>query len=164
VFNKLEYNVILEVNMSKNIHLLLRYSDQLYKTNTYNEHKKIEALLGYVWWGKFGLGISPKIADEILQQVKNGSRTYLFLSHSTYLKYQAEIIGLLGGGENFDKSPEDINAIPEYYRHQKCSVWIKIKNLQPIDKKNVDDIRLYNNPEEKPKLGGMRPLMYVTIE
>lgn len=149
--------------MRKNLHILLRYSDRLYKTNAFKEHKALEESFGYVWWGKFGLGVSNVIVNKVKEQIKNGNTTYLFLTHSTYLKYQAEIIEIVGGGELFEGTPKDIAAIPEYYRMEKCSVWFKIRNLKQIDKDSLESLKLYNEPTERPKLGGMRPLMYVTI-
>ncbi len=146
---------------NKTIHFLLRYSDSLKNVNTFEEHKKIEKLKGYVWLGKFGIGASKEKVNLAKHQIKKNTNTYLYLALDVQIKYKAKVLDILGGGTRRNiKSPEP-SHVPIYYRKNLCSIWFKVNNLKIVPRKEIDSLHLYNDPYSKPLMLGMRSLVYV---
>lgn len=87
--------------------IVLRFSDSFApKDGTLSEHQKMLEQHGYVWWGKRGPKISPKVINEV---VKNGNGKVLLVRGGTKEKFWASV------EEISDGCPQK-NMVPEYYR------------------------------------------------
>jgi hypothetical protein len=51
---------------------------------------------------------------------------------------------------------------PKYYRNTACTVWFKLKCIEPINKDELKNLWLFNSPNSHPSNGGMRGLIYLT--
>jgi hypothetical protein len=147
----------------KNIHIGMRYTSFFNDHETIFEHNSICDKRGYVWFGKFGMGISKSMSDKILNQIKSNLPTYLFLCEGNNYTYYAKIIELvsLGGNKRAD-SPEKSHT-PEYYQNTKCSLWMKIEKLISINPSLVPSLKFYSDITKSATKMGMRGLIYITI-
>ena len=56
----------------KPLYFIFRYTNATEGIDTAKEHVVVHDALGYVWWGKFGLGTSKEIASKINNQIGRG--------------------------------------------------------------------------------------------
>jgi len=145
------------------LHFLLRFSDDLRKVDTYGTHKAILDRLGFVWFGKFGTGISHGIVDTAHNQIAALIPTYLYLLSKGQLLYRGQIDRILGGGGRARLRPTEIHAVPQYYRGEYCPVWFKLTDLHPLSPQEASmPLVLYSAPALAPQLNGMQSLIYVS--
>lgn len=146
----------------RTLHFLLRYSDSLRQVDTYAAHKIIAERFGYVWWGKFGVGVGRPFVEIPRQQIMSGTATYVYLATKRTVLYRARLLAILGGGTSALYRPKDSNRIPSYYRGERCSVWFKLTEFCSLSSQLRKRLVLYNSPTFAPELNGMRGLIYVT--
>lgn len=144
------------------LHFILRYSDSLRDVDTYAAHKAIEARLGRVWWGKFGVGISRQYVDIVKEQIRSGKSTYVYLATKGRILYRARLLDIIGGGRRTHYRPAQLTAVPSYYRTESCTVWFKLCDLRRVPAADQQHLVLYNDRLFAPQLKGMRGLIYVT--
>lgn len=104
--------------------IALRFSDNFApKTGTIEEHRKVISKKGYVWYGKLGNKISPKIFKEILAK---GPVKVLFIKASSPERYWMTL-------EEVSYEKQDIH--PDYYGQEAVhmNTWLKITNIEPAD-------------------------------
>ena len=98
--------------------LILRFRD-LSIPNTIEEHKKIIAEKGYVWWGWWSKP-QEKLPATIFMELnqKTELEVYLFDSgQKWFYKAQCNTIHYDTKGDEF--TPDEKDCIPLYYRNQK---------------------------------------------
>lgn len=144
------------------LHFVLRYSDLLRDVDTYATHKVIETHYGSVWWGKFGLGVSPTIVTKAKAQLKAAIPTYVYLATKRSIIYRGRLLEILGGGVRTPYRPKQLSLIPAYYRRESCTVWFRLTNLRTVSPDEKGRLVLYNSRSFAPELNGMRGLIYVT--
>jgi hypothetical protein len=145
----------------KSIHFLLRYSDSLKKVNTFKEHKNIEELKGYTWYGKFGNGASNEKVLLAKKQITKKKNTYLYLATEGQIKHRANILDIFSVGARTNTKAPERSHVPKYYRNDLCSIWLKINNLKSVSAKERELLYLYNSPYSRPQMTGMCSLNYV---
>jgi len=65
---------------AKPIHLLIRFSDNLFKVgDVISMHDQVINRQGAVWFGKLGIPIAQRHIDKINLQCKDGIPSFLFL-------------------------------------------------------------------------------------
>ena len=104
--------------------IALRFSDNFApKNGTIEEHKKIINSQGYVWYGKLGNKISPKIFDLILA---NGPVKILLIKASSSERYWATL-------ENVSYEMQSVH--PDYYGRDAAymNTWLKITKIESAD-------------------------------
>jgi hypothetical protein len=107
--------------------IALRFSDSFApKSGTIAEHKKIINKRGFVWYGKLGNKISPKIFASILA---NGPVRILMIKTGSTERYWATL-------EEVSYEKQDIH--PDYYEQEaaQMNTWLKISKFETAD----DDI------------------------
>lgn len=104
--------------------IALRFSDNFApKSGTISEHKKILSKRGYVWYGKLGNKISPKIFDIILA---NGPVRVLFIKASSPERYWVTV----------DKVSYEAQTVhPDYYGQEVnlMNTWLRITKIETAD-------------------------------
>jgi hypothetical protein len=145
------------------IHFILRYSDGLRNVDTFGEHNAIALQHGYVWWGKFGVGIARSYVELANSQIAAGIPTYVFLATMGKVSYQAELLGVLGGGARTKYRPKEQSRIPKYYRSEECTVWFKLARMGDVDVDDLRRLRQYNSPAFAPPINGMSSVLYVCM-
>jgi hypothetical protein len=143
------------------LHFLMRYSDNLRKVDTLQEHRSIADRTGSVWWGKFGVGIARSKVDKALHQIESELPTFLFLATNRRIQVVAEIVDVLGGGSRSTYQPKAKNKIPAYYRNEKCSLWFEIRNIRIAGAEERSDLVLFNDPLFRPNLRSANSLIYL---
>jgi len=144
------------------LHFVLRYSDELHGHDTIVEHRKILEKRGYVWMGKFGLGIAQTLVEKVNTQIESGSASYVYLSAYSKIKYRARVMRVVGGGVSARLACPEKGASPKYYASTPCSVWFKLSSISDSSQADVKNLRLYNSPGLAPAFTSMRGLVYVT--
>ena len=102
--------------------IALRFSDNYAPPQgTIKLHKAVIDEHGYVWYGKFGSAISPKIVNDLL---KMEQPKFLLIHGGTSLRYWV----LFDSIERICPEPE---LVPEYYRNQMDSIkaWFRVKDF-----------------------------------
>lgn len=101
------------------ITIALRFADfRAPSDGTISEHEKLIEEFGFVWYGKFGSGISKKIQDEIMSSEKP---KILLIQSGKFHRYWAEVSEISG-------STPDLKYVPTYYHDLslKIKAWFKI--------------------------------------
>jgi len=147
----------------KNLHFLLRYSDRLVGVDTIIEHQTIIDKNGYVWMGKFGVGVNKHFVTLAKQQLNNDQSCWLYLMQGSKITSKSNVVDLISAntskGEILSCEPD---LTPEYYRKKKCSVWFKLSSIEHADTSEIQNLWLFNNPSLHPSSAGMRGLIYLT--
>lgn len=89
-------------------------------------HQQLIDEKGYVWYGKMG----NRIADKVRKEILGDTDCKILLIRSGYAeRYWATV-------ENISDNPEDITAVPLYYRDdkEKFKTWFKITNFEEAPK------------------------------
>ena len=144
------------------LHIIFRYSDKVRNIDTIKEHKEILDKYGFVWWGKFGTGISINSINKMMDQINNNQPTYLYLSKGCKILYFSQIVEVLGFGGYKKTRPKDTSAVPLYYRDEFCSSWFKLKNIKKFPEANTGKLVSFSNTSKKPNLTGRQGIIYVT--
>lgn len=144
------------------IQLMLRYSDLIMQVDTIQEHKNIIEKLGYVWFGKFGQGVSRDIIAKLNRQCEESVDTRLYLVSKKTITHQATIKAV-DGGHKYSIRQKDTKAVPSYYRTSLCPLWIKVDVIEEIQHCNIiKELLLYNSTlPARPDLNSSRALIYV---
>ena len=144
------------------MHILLRYSDRMRGVDTLEEHKKLLRSKGYVWWGKFGQGVSREIVGRLQSQVDGGVTTYLYLVNGKRLTARGRLLGVQGGGARASFRQDDRTGVPLYYREEPCAVWLKLSGIAAISHKaTMARLVRYKSRFEAPDLSSTSGVMYV---
>lgn len=131
--------------MPPDLRFLFRYRDLV--ADTLSEHRKILNAKGWCWWGWWKRPNEPSRADiwgEIQHAAEQGSRVQIGLFHSgTAQVHQAIVDRVITPEENeFGQcvpvfpSPEELDAIPAYYRSSPYSrAWMRLTAIteDPIE-------------------------------
>jgi len=80
----------------KYAHLILRYSDKVHTVNTIEEHISVISACGYVWWGKFGRGMSQEMLGVFRDQIERDFETRAYLAKEAKIRYVTNIIDIAG--------------------------------------------------------------------
>ena len=93
---------------------------------TISAHQRIIDVKGFVWFGKMGNRISDKAKNEIMSDT--GCRILLIRSGHAE-RYWANV-------EKIADNPDDVSAIPYYYRNdiEKFKTWFKILRFEEAPK------------------------------
>lgn len=93
---------------------------------TISAHQNIISEKGFVWYGKMGSRVSDTVRKEIMGD--KGCKILLIRSGSAE-RYWACV-------ERISDTPDDISAIPQYYRDDKgiFKTWFKITNFEEAPK------------------------------
>ena len=145
------------------LHFILRYSDGLRSVDTLAEHNAIAVEHGYVWWGKFGVGIARSYVELANRQIAAGITTQVFLAATRKILHQAELLEVLGGGSRTKYRPKERSRIPKYYRSEECTLWFKLTRMGEVDVDDLRRLRQYNAPSFAPPINGMSGLLYVCM-
>jgi hypothetical protein len=145
------------------LHFILRYSDGLRRVDTLAEHHAIARQYGYVWWGKFGVGIARPYVEIANRQIAAGITTQVFLAATRKILHQAELLEVLGGGARTKYRPKERSKIPKYYRDEECTLWFKLTRMRDVDVDDLRRLRQYNAPSFAPPINGMSGLLYVCM-
>ena len=89
-------------------------------------HQQLIDKYGYVWYGKFGNGISEKNINEIMQ---NKSPRILLINSGLPDRYWAYI-------SDIRKNDIELDKVPAYYRDRALSIkcWFKVNKIEPAEK------------------------------
>ena len=101
--------------------IALRFSDNFApKCGTIAEHQKIISEKGFVWYGKIGNKISPKVTKTILD---NGIANILLIKAGSDERYWATVV---------DCSYEKQKIFPSYYGQEAnhMKTWFKITKIE----------------------------------
>ena len=114
------------------IHLLIRYSDNLYKINDVSEeHNNVISLYGSVWFGKVGKTLGLPHIEKIKKQITKSEPSYLLLVQRVGKKYSTYRGRINDLSRSFPKASE--NLIPSYYFSKglidNINLWINISEL-----------------------------------
>lgn len=124
-------------------HLLLRFSDNLYKVNTISEHKELIEDQGAVWFGKIGIPIAEFRIALLKKQIEQKIPTYLILVQNKSGKYQIHRGNIVDITRSCPQKEAEL--IPNYYTTHKLSrlmnSWIKISNLDELDANYLASIK-----------------------
>ncbi len=104
--------------------IALRFSDNFApKSGTIAEHEKVLAEKGFVWYGKLGNRISPKILSSILT---NGPTKILMIKAGSPERYWATL-------EEYSYEKQNIH--PEYYGQEvvNMNTWLKITKFEQAE-------------------------------
>lgn len=152
----------------KDLHLILRFNDKKLGADTIAEHEAIVEQSGYVWWGKFGLGMSDKIADMLRERIDGGRNPIVYLASvttrgGTKIVRAAKLRGIVRSNQRGAGilSPEKDNT-PPYYRDKRCGIWLKLTDIESSSNDALSSLVHYNDPSRRPTLAGMQSLIYVT--
>jgi len=144
----------------KPLHLIIRYNPIFNGKDTLKEHIELDKQIGAVWWGKFGVGVAPKIVEQIKLQLEEKVTTYAYLSTKSNIGHKARIVGITGGGaRTLYPTPEALST-PQYYRKDNCTLWVKLAGIKETTNKDIENLFLYNG-YGKPDLSGMKGIIYV---
>jgi len=116
---------------------------------------------GFVWWGKFGIGVSRSLVEAVKKQLKKNIPTYVYLVTGGSILYRARLSDLVGGGGDARYRAPEGSKVPAYYRDETCSIWFKLTGFKKVTIQEKMDLILYNEPAFKPQGSGMRGLVYV---
>ena len=106
--------------------IALRFSDNYAsKEGTISLHNEIIKRNGFVWYGKFGSGISKEIKEELLNLEEP---RILLISSGTSKRYWAFI-------EDIKSVIDDFDNVPEYYRDDvnRIKCWFKVTRFEKAD-------------------------------
>lgn len=100
------------------------------KEGTVKLHEDVIKSKKYVWYGVFGIGLSDKNINIILD---NPEKKVLLVKSKTMECYWCNI-------ENVTKDKPDLEYIPSYYRNDTSRVktWLKISKIEKIDSSILD--------------------------
>lgn len=105
----------------------MRFGDNFAPSEgTIFHHKHIIEKYGYVWYGKFGNGISEKNINEIMS---NKSPRILLINSGLPDRYWAYI-------SDIKKNNIELDKVPEYYRDRALSIkcWFKVIKIESAEK------------------------------
>jgi hypothetical protein len=145
------------------LHFLLRFADSLRGVDTLAEHRRLADQFGSVWWGKFGVGASAFVVDRALRQIRSGSRTLVFLWTALRVPFRADLLNIVGGGTRAAYPAPSFKRVPSYYRRDTCSLWFELSEFTKTSAAEIRDLRLINDPANRPQLTSMRGLIYVSL-
>ncbi|MEB3283614.1 MAG: hypothetical protein VKK42_32295 [Lyngbya sp.] len=123
---------------------------------TIDPHLEMIKEKGKTWWGTHHTSISQERAESLISQIATGIPTYAFLYETavpksvhadTYQWYIAKIIGVSVG------KPQNIENIPQYYRHMSCETYFLLSSIEPIK----------FNPGETPRVPGQASVRHIGI-
>ena len=114
----------------------LRFRDLESKVDTIEEHKKLIALSGYVWWGWWRKKESEPDQHAVIQELAAGARE------------RGIRIGLFDGSTNryffataadfilnsHSRGSPERSKTPSYYSSKEPEAWIKLQSIQDISK------------------------------
>jgi len=111
------------LNEKQPIHLLLRFSDNIYKGGTIAAHQEVIDQYGAVWFGKMGSTVSQVHIDKLNQQVEENIPTYVYLVKGNRRKSTYYISTLLLASKTL---PDDeARLVPRYYADLNISKYVK---------------------------------------
>lgn len=144
------------------MHILLRYSDNMRGVNTLDEHRKVLGARGYVWWGKFGQGVSRDVVKQLCAQIHEGVPTYLYLVDGKKLTARCRLLDVQGGGAKASFKQEDRAGVPAYYRQESCAIWLRLSDISQVSHRaTINKLVRYKSRFEAPDLSSTSGVMYV---
>lgn len=129
------------------------------KEGTINLHKEIIKEKGCVWYGVFGVKLSDKNINKI---INNEGKKIILVKSKTLECYVAEVIDIS------KDAPNDTSLIPSYYRNDTTRVktWIKIKDIIETDKTILEKAVIQSTGKKLIESinGGMTSFFIIEIE
>ena len=126
------------------IHLLIRYSDRLFKVeNSMVEHSQVVEQKGIVWFGKIGKPLGKSNIMAINAQCNNSIPTYLYLvqkNKKEYITYKGTVVDVSRIYPSDEKE-----FIPQYYFERDLvefiQLWIKLSALSMVDRTVLNHLK-----------------------
>jgi len=131
--------------------------------DTIAEHQSLLRRRGYVWWGKFGQGVSDVIITQIRKQLGSRVPTFAYLASGRTITHKARIADVQGGGGRNTQVQKDRAGVPDYYRAEPCTLWLKFSaiNRAPHEA-TIRTLVRYLERTDAPDLNSSRGIIYVT--
>jgi hypothetical protein len=129
---------------SKNLHLVVRFSDTMFGVgDVVAKHNIVVAKHGYVWFGKLGTGLSASRIDMLNEQISKEITTFVYFVKGNRKKstaYRAHLIAVakeLPNGQS--------KYVPHYYSEnnilQFMKAWLKIDEIIPAEWSELRNLR-----------------------
>lgn len=127
------------------IHLIIRYSDNLYKIDdVVSEHTKIIDKNGMVWFGKVGKPLGLPHLETINNQCTSGVPTYLYLIQKVGKNYLTHRGKLIKASRSFPTAQKSL--IPKYYYEKEIlsliSIWFNLSEITKMDEGYLSNLRV----------------------
>jgi AAA domain (dynein-related subfamily) len=136
------------------VHLVVKWAER-FGANTVDEHRKVAAERGEVWWGLIGSLDRPKLSqrwmDAIRSQLGGGLETRVFISGPTC--WSTTLRDIAGPNETIDRG-----LVPGYYPSEyEHSLWVKLVDFERIDRSWLTEhLELVSTPGAPLSEGALR--------
>lgn len=128
------------MNRSQNSHIVLKYKDPRINgslIDTIQEHKQVLNQFGYVDFGVLGKGISSDRALVLIEQIKNGVNTNLYLVSSTTTGLKTFLCKF----QWISNQCAQDARYPSYYEHLgPFTSWIRITSMRDSDRATLNSL------------------------
>lgn len=119
--------------------VVVRYGEHVApKQGTVRAHQEVISSLGYVWLGKFGVGLARSRVDQITASEKFGHGVHILLVRSSRRSSYVTLCRVI---EIRGEIPvEEREAVPRYYGAMYIDVrtWFKVVQMRPVDPEVLD--------------------------
>jgi hypothetical protein len=110
--------------------IILRFRELTPGTDTIQEHAKLRAGGGYVWWGWWKKGAEPDataLLADLAQRARAGALAAYLIDTSAERMHQAQVADVVGG----PLPQEEWRFVPEYYRGDRSvAAWFKLVSIE----------------------------------
>lgn len=118
------------------VHLLLRFSDELYRTGgVIDKHRAVIETEGAVWWGKLGRAVSRQRLENLEAQLERGVPTFVYLVQGKRTRLGTQYVACRGDAIAFSSAlpPGEESLVPPYYDELELKryigTWIKLTDI-----------------------------------
>ena len=122
--------------------VVLRFRDLVTECGgTIEQHKRIIAEKGYVWWGWWNKGHEKLPFDEIVVltgRVQDNPETFYLLDSGQNKLYKALCTDISRGKNGKEGTPET-ECTPDYYNVQKYFAWFKFSSIEECDIHEIEN-------------------------
>ena len=122
--------------------VILRFRDLVTECGgTIEQHKRIIAEKGYVWWGWWNKGHEKLPFDEIVVltgRVQDNPETFYLLDSGQNKLYKALCTDISRGKNGKEGTPET-ECTPDYYNVQKYFAWFKFSSIEECDIHEIEN-------------------------
>jgi hypothetical protein len=129
------------------IHLVMRFSDKLVRTDTIRAHREVIGKHKAVWIGKIGKTLARGKVDRLNSQCENGVPTYLYLVTRIAGSYKTFRGAVNQVSRSFPK--RELKMVPKYYHSHELiahmRLWVKISSLESVNEKALQQMCVSNS-------------------
>ena len=126
------------------IHLLLRFSNNIYKGDTIAAHQEVINQYGAVWFGKMGSPVSQVHVDKLNQQVDENIPTYVYLVKGNRRKSTIYHSTLFLASKTLPN--DEAYLVPRYYADLNISkyvrLWVKLGDFDPLETVELNKMKV----------------------